>query len=369
MKSIIIAFLFIPLFGYANDGAFFISGNQLIPIQESDISISKEVLTISLDGDSFANVIVEYEFFNPKEEKTILMGFEAMSPSGDVDGTPINGKHPFMYNFTVLLNNQNLKYNTAIVRDSNYYKNGKVTSVRKEVEANKEGGNYPEFYYVYYFNAKFQKGINKIKHTYRIKLSSSVIEIYSFDYVLTAANRWANKQIDDFTLVLNLNNNDQVQLFNTFFDSSKQWEFDGISEVIPATDPDYPPFTKRIMFYLSTGKMVFQKKNFHPKGELRLSYPTYDYMNEPFDTFDFRKHDLKYGFIYSQWLKNSIDLKSYKILRNLPYAKRGFVFKTKYIQEYYESLPWYKMDKEYIASLDDLNFKELEWLRNLKPTK
>ena len=73
---------------YANDGAFYASGNQLIPISETEISVQKEVLKIKKLDNKYIQVSVYYEFFNPGNAKEIIVGFEAMSPNGDVDGAP-----------------------------------------------------------------------------------------------------------------------------------------------------------------------------------------------------------------------------------------------------------------------------------------
>ena len=64
----------------ANDGVYFVSGNQLIPAKETDIAITKEVLTISLQDDGYALVDVQYEFMNRSHPKPVLMGFEADRP-------------------------------------------------------------------------------------------------------------------------------------------------------------------------------------------------------------------------------------------------------------------------------------------------
>jgi Ca2+-binding RTX toxin-like protein len=63
----------------ANDGVYYASGNQLIPINETDISVKKEVLTITRVGDH-VEVTVYYEFFNPGKPKDLLVGFEAPAP-------------------------------------------------------------------------------------------------------------------------------------------------------------------------------------------------------------------------------------------------------------------------------------------------
>ena len=66
----------------ANDCVFFFKGNQLIPDDtEKDISVQKEILTISLQDDGYTTVNVYYEFFNKLDtDKTVVMGFEANPP-------------------------------------------------------------------------------------------------------------------------------------------------------------------------------------------------------------------------------------------------------------------------------------------------
>ena len=68
---------------FANDGVYFTSGNFLQPIKETNISVAKEILTISIDKDSFATVDVYYEFMNNGKAKNITMAFEATAPYND----------------------------------------------------------------------------------------------------------------------------------------------------------------------------------------------------------------------------------------------------------------------------------------------
>ncbi len=48
-----------------------------MPIQETDIALTSEVLTISLGDDGYATVDVQYVLTNRGQEKTVTMGFEA----------------------------------------------------------------------------------------------------------------------------------------------------------------------------------------------------------------------------------------------------------------------------------------------------
>ena len=64
-----IILIFISYSSFANDGAFFAKGNQLIPINETQISVKKEILTLKKVRNQFIEVTVYYEFFNPNEDK------------------------------------------------------------------------------------------------------------------------------------------------------------------------------------------------------------------------------------------------------------------------------------------------------------
>lgn len=104
----------------ANDGTYYTKGNQLVPLMETDISVRKEILTISLMDNGYARVDVYYEFWNPgSKSKRLLMGFEADPPYNDDYKFHPSGAHPNIRNFTVEMNGRNLACNTAAcVRDS-----------------------------------------------------------------------------------------------------------------------------------------------------------------------------------------------------------------------------------------------------------
>lgn len=105
----------LPLLASANDGVFFVSGNQLVPVHETDIAVSKEVLTIGLSDNGFASVDVYYEFMNRGQEKTVQMGFEAEAPYNDGEPFSPQGIHPHIKDFVVEMNGQPLSYRNAVV--------------------------------------------------------------------------------------------------------------------------------------------------------------------------------------------------------------------------------------------------------------
>lgn len=223
MKSIL-SFIFIlvcsAMHVRANDGVYYTSGNFLVPVSETAISVAKEILTITIGKDSMATVDVYYEFENPKKPKTVTMAFEA-TPPYNAWGQPMyrNGGHPNIENFTVTMNGKQLDYKNALVAtqfDENGYK---VDFTPLDMSQWKTYGEVPDsilfepdalyskaldslisFAYAYFFEAPFKKGKNIVHHTYSYKMSYNVEEKFNIPYWLTPATRWANQQVDDFTL-------------------------------------------------------------------------------------------------------------------------------------------------------------------------
>jgi hypothetical protein len=52
-----------------------------------------------------------------------------------------------------------------------------------------------------------------------------------------------------------------------------------------------------------------------------------------------------------------------KVVRNLPFATRGYIFQDKKVQAFYENIEWYKPNKEYKSNINDLSDTEKEWIQ------
>jgi hypothetical protein len=257
---------------YANDGAYTGSGNHLIPITENEISVKKEILTISL-VDGKAKVDVYYEMFNPGKEKTVMVGFEAPSPGGDVKNELKNDGHPYLSDFTVKVNDQITAYNINyfIKSDSENERSMNVRDFKQYIASNYD----TPYTLSYVFSATFKKGINIIKHTYDYELSSNTALSFSFDYILTAANRWANKGIDDFTLNINTGTEQYMAITPTFFSKTTGWNINGKGMMAYGPKPNAESTKeKALWFFVEDGFIQFKKKNFHPKAELEFSKPS-----------------------------------------------------------------------------------------------
>ena len=355
MKRLFFILCFYGFFteGYTNDGAFYMAGNQLVPINETDISVKKEILYIKKTQE-FAEVSVYYEFFNPKDEKEIIVGFEAGIPLGDAGFSPVNGHHPYMFDFTVSLNGNFLPYQIAFVKNSTYTKNHKIQNIDPKSLDNDVIGDELDFQYVYHFKAKFKKGKNIVKHTYRYKLSRGVCYYYDFNYVLTAANRWANKQIDDFTLILDMGDFQTASIRKTFFKNTNEWTFNGIGKT--TENPDYTNF------YIQQGILVFEKKNFVPKGELSVEE----------ESSYCREAGGNQKFIFSLGKNRELGDPTEKtpeekrIIRNLPFARRGYIFKDKTLQDVFKTEDWYQPNPSYVPEIEALTEEEKQLIYTFK---
>lgn len=364
--------------GFANDGVYYTSGNQLIPITETEIAVKKEILDITRKNDKM-QVHVYYEFYNPGKEKTLLVGFEALPPSGAWELTEEEYKqltdHPFIQDFTVKINGQTVKYQVSHVENNeNYYQNGKFKELTKqqELEMGREMdfSEYIPFLFVYHFNATFKNGLNIVEHTYTFDKSEFVEVEYSLDYVLTAANRWANHQIDDFTLNLDMGNHTSFDIDASFFKGEGGWTINGTGR--KNLDQKYGKGLLRC--HIQQGSVTFHKKNFHPEGELNLVQTFYYDMDEAEAVDDceyFYNYRLKKAYPTPYMLNifddgNSdckpLSAEMKKIMRNLPFATRGYVFKTKFIQDYYESTDWYVANPDYVSDMKDLSEIERGWV-------
>jgi hypothetical protein len=381
---LIVYFVCFPIVSFSNDGAYTMSGNNLIPINDKSISIKKEHLSIKKmyepSGgfpDNYYEVNVYYEFFNPGPDKQLIVGFEARSPSGAVDQMPINKGHPYMSDFTVMMNGQVLDHDIAYVADSSYYNAGVVRSMSYDdfvgdISINQ--GMHSTFYYVYHFNAEFKQGMNRIQHSYRLVPSSDVFRKSTFEYVLTSIHSWGDGKVDDFTLVIDHGNFSSFGVASTFFSSTTGWYISGIgnmnnldfNENAIVDDGDWLSVNMR------SGVLVFNQTDFKPQGDLELVQLEYSmgdlnsdaYMPEadvetelslvPFSPAS--DHSLNSP-------KNDFEL---RVLRNLPYARRGYIFKSPDLKAFYEKVEWYMPDPNYIPDANKLLPSEAAFLKRLK---
>lgn len=386
------------VFVYANDGAFYAEGNHLIPITETDIRVQKEVLTLNRVNDKI-EVTVYYEFFNPVGEKEVLVGFEAQAPDVLFNETSVKmfPQHPYMRNFKVVMNGEPLTFEVAHASHDDYYVDGKIKSASikeleleewmNDVDGDEEAALHP-YLYVYHFNANFRPGLNIIQHTYDFDMSDERNGFTKdFFYILTAANRWANHRIDDFTLYVDMGDHTSFHISPTFFKSLDEWEILGVGKKEIGTVP-YQVRPDSLFFHMQQGNIRFRRENFHPDGELRITrdliwgYWTWIIREEDknkrgsFDTESFvNRYKLQYESIglYGALPKeetyyDQFSQEQRRILKNLPFAYRGYIFNSKELQDFYESTAWYIPNPDYKADMQKLSEEEQKWVEFWSPS-
>ena len=279
----------------ANDGVYYTSGNFLVPLRETDISAKKEVLEITLCKDSFATVTVDYTFYNNSEDKTVTMAFEAAAPYNA--WAPINrqGSHPFIEDFTVLFNGEPLPYRNALVGITANFSSSEDARNRKDylapLDPNEWKGygevadsllpmddvlinpalpdSFCSFAYAYYFDAPFRKGENRVRHTYRYRMSWGVGRDYEVSYTLTPVTRWRGGQVDDFTLRIKSETDREIVMNDSLF-LGAPFNLKGIGDIYQLQS-DYWGYSQCLFAPLMEGNVLeWHSTNFAPTENLHI---------------------------------------------------------------------------------------------------
>lgn len=69
------------------------------------------------------------------------------------------------------------------------------------------------------------------------------------------------------------------------------------------------------------------------------------------------------------YFEEATDENALKVLQNLPYARRGYIFSNSVLKNYYENVSWYIPNKDYVPKPDELQQNEINWLADLKKIK
>ncbi|MEZ5347223.1 MAG: YARHG domain-containing protein [Pyrinomonadaceae bacterium] len=360
IKTLLIAAVcavFFSNFVFANDGVFYAQGGTIMPMQETQVSLRKEILKFFVVDFEFVDVDIDFEFYNPGEEKTVIVGFVTPPAGGDVDE---NGIHPRISKFTVNVNGRNIPYKVERMKD---------TSFKGANDVEVDG-----YDYVYYFPVTFKKGSNKILHTYRFQGGGSVETQRDFDYQITTGKRWANHQIDDFEMQIHLDRGIFFIPLSFQEDGTKAgWEIVGngtFSDPIKSIFEEEKPTHQLVQ--LKNGYLSLKKKNFRPDNDISIGEynwaagwysrmckdqnrcPDGGEMGDNFYQY-FSVSPSEYATIENLEYLSKKDL---SVVRNFAYAIRGYDFKTASLKDFYSQFFWYKPDPE--LKLEDIKLSSAE---------
>lgn len=375
----------------ANDGVFYVNGSELKPIFNTDVSVVKELLSIKKIAEDKVQVNVYYEFYNESEAKTVTVGFEVFPPEWNAGETledqvqsMESGDHPYMKDFMVTANGARLPFKHAFVSDSLYAANGKINAIDRSkiqhefTEAKKE--NWPGMYaganmFVYYFDMHFLHGKNVISHSYECQLSFNIVERYNFLYVLSAAKRWGNGRIGDFTLMIDMGDFAAFAIPESFFHNSGSWTLAGTGKLMEGNAMIYQGNCSALKCYVRNGVVVFHQKDFVPEGDLLICALDGELTFPSASRFDVKKKQqnkyshLPYSIYEMQVPDGFADEFTWEVLINLPFARRGYMFKNQALQKYFDAIEWYIPDPNYMPVVDGLSEEEKQWMEKLSAVK
>jgi hypothetical protein len=375
--NIIIQLLFLNIFNLiADDGEFYSDGGQLIPIEQTRISLKKEVLKMKLvnqDKKKFPNIglkiDVYFEFENPGTDTTLLVGFVTPGRVSDEEESIINSK-PFIDEFIVDVNNQRLSYKTTKINDKKFKK------LRNNLK------EYDDSYYVYYFNAKIHHGLNTIKHSYIFYGDYDNSARRFFYYRLKTGCQWANNEIEDLELQIDLGKNVLFSLPDSLDNSGKgvNWVKNGsirsfkLKEFYGYEVYEYEDLIRknRNYFYEADGYISFKAQHFKPTGDIdvRIYESKYSLAYSLAHQSDYSNLKTIFGPCFASCSDNYIDWEErdcvlselsqqeLRLLKNSIYALRNYAFKDKEILDFFNQFFWYIPDES--VKLEDIKLTELE---------
>ena len=360
----------------ANDGVFYAQGNTLIPLQETQIELKKEILKFYVVNHNYSKVDVYFELYNPSAAKTVTVGF--VTPPADGDVTEEAAKKPFITNFTVNVNGKIIPYKIKRLKETTF------TLEKAEEETSKDD------YFVYHFPVTFKKGLNVIRHTYRYQGGESTELQRDFDYQITTGKTWANKQIEDFELQIHLDNGIfavPARFIKPSIDPAlgldkelADWKIVG-NGVLESTsrkwfNVDASQYVR--MVHLNSGYLSFKARNFKPDYDISFGEYNWaagwasiwcDFGQECVEQDSLEKvtryFNLKPYADFESIDFDEFTAKDFKYLRNYFYAVRGLDFKDKQVRQFYSQFFWYKPDPKLTLKRIILSRDESLFLKNL----
>jgi len=307
-------------------------GTNLIPTKSTDVELKK--VRLKLKGRShgkYVKVVTDYVLFNPSNAKKMVVTFDAgkaksrdekTSPHLVEMGLKVNGKYIKHLEHKVSLENKILRH-------------------------------------VYLFELPLKKAKNHLMFEYAYRVSKESRIYYNFRHNLEDFSKWANKKIDLFELKVDIGKFQAFRLMKGFFQNKNELKFDG--KIIDKSRNYY------VTLYSKDGKIRFRKKDFSTKKKFHiLSYDVVEKRDIETQVFDYKRDKL--SFIIDETPSLLKGWQSDHILRALPYARRGFVFKhSKGIQDYFESLEWYEKNTTLERSNIQLSATEQYLLNKMIP--
>jgi hypothetical protein len=319
--SILAAFLLAISPIYADDTAYFGSGNTVIPVNNDQIQMVSEVVRIRYDNKTLRFYVnCEFIFKNAGDTTTVLMGFPEtlmvpMEGAAETQGVPIA-------NFKTFIGNDEIKTT---------YKKVNLKS-EKSIKASEEQA--------YVWPIRFQKSETiVVKNSYDAGTGlTSTDGIFGFTYVVRTGARWKG-------------NIERAEFYVDLSDAPHS-PFFSISPT--------PQSVKNGIYFLKFDNLKpdfdIAIKGSHISAQLKYERNTVlEIMGglvgvqldvEKDDQFSFSAAKLE-----DYLRKKKLDSYSASLLRNLVFALHGRYFETPWVREYFAKQSWYIVNRDYSDGL------------------
>ena len=353
----------------ANDSEFNSQGGHIVPMNLSDIAIKSEKIHFKMESikteDGMIDgmtVTVKFVFDSPKAGERYI-GF--ITPeSGRVEwlSDPENKEERNedynFRNFKTSVNGKNVSMKTYKLTDFLPKDIKQLEEIKKyfkeyDKEKAKADAEYYRKSYVYFFKANFKKGENVVEHTYHYGGNGGSVSNY-FNYVWTTISKWKNQKVDDFEVIVEPGNAfieiPEIKMKNG---KKVEWELIGEGNIdygYRKDDVDNKNVKERNLYAkLKNGYLRFKTKDFSPKDEFRLieifELNVINYFPDKTEK-GFKYEDNLLGAAYGAEFLKEDELKKLSdddlnIMKNYPYALKGYDFSDKKLKDYFSKFLWY----------------------------
>lgn len=281
-------------------------GTNIVPLNSTDVELRKVRLRLKGRSHSkYVKVTTDYILLNPSDAQKVMVEFDAgRAKSKEAKLSP----HLLSITFKV---NGNYIHHTE----------HKVSLKDKDLR------------HLYLFELALKKDKNHVMFEYVYRVETPSRFYYQFEHDLEGFSKWANKKLDLFILDLDIGTFQSFRLQKGFFKEKSELKCNG--KIIDNPKNHY------VTVYLKKGKLYFRKKDFYTDKRFRIESSD----SSEGRGFHDKIFDSKEDKLSLRLNETPLAFKGWKsdhILRALPYARRGFVFKcSKGVQEYFKSLEWY----------------------------
>ena len=336
MKSFLfITFIIISLSSLADSGIFYSDGGNLFPVQETSISMQKEILHFKYTPEGL-EVNVFFEFNNPGETRTEIVGFvvpKSMSYEKDEYNFDVEKemRHQYVYDFIAAQNGNILPYKVT-----KYESRGFETDI----------DGVEDMDIIYYFNVTFEPGVTKLYNHFIFK-GSSYSGNESFMYKLKTGKMWAGQTIGDFTMIIDAGSKWFVipaTLSKNI--AAMAYEINGVGK-ISEMQVDH----NKIHAYITSGYLSMHCTDLKPDFDINLSFMGLQSMYYNF--LENYTNDFNIELPGLHWIIGSDKAESYENqfegitdeaiqdMINFVYAIHGYTFGGKDFYHYFEKFSWY----------------------------